>query len=54
MAKFYARTDPENPHQLPEEGAYWQELKDHLEGTEMLACHFSWQSRRCCRIDFGL
>lgn len=41
MEKFYAHTDPENPHKLPEDGARWQELKDHLEQTARLAKDFA-------------
>lgn len=37
MQSFYAHTDPENPHKLPEDGGRWQELKEHLEGTATLA-----------------
>lgn len=40
MEKFYAHTDPENPGKLSEECARWQELKEHLKGTAMLACQF--------------
>jgi len=41
MEKFYAHTDPNNPGKLPENGARWQELKDHLEGTAKLAKEFA-------------
>ncbi|MBN1126952.1 MAG: CRISPR-associated helicase Cas3' [Sedimentisphaerales bacterium] len=37
MQEFYAHTDPANPGKLPEDGACWQTLEDHLENTAQLA-----------------
>ncbi|AQT68711.1 helicase Cas3 [Anaerohalosphaera lusitana] len=39
--KFYAHTDPQQPETLPEHGANWQSLEDHLVGTADLAEEFS-------------
>lgn len=33
IEEFYAHTDPNCPGKLPEEGAHWQGLKEHLAGT---------------------
>lgn len=41
QACFYAHTDPTMPGKLPEDGARWQPLKNHLEGTAELAREFS-------------
>lgn len=41
MEKFYAHTDPEKPGKLPEEGANWQLLEDHLKETAELTRKFA-------------
>ena len=38
---FYAHTDPENPGKLPEDGANWQPLEDHLQETAKKAEEFA-------------
>ncbi len=41
--KFYAHTDPDMPGTLPEDGANWQLLYEHLEQTADLARKFTSQ-----------
>jgi hypothetical protein len=42
-AKFYAHTDPKNPGKLPEQGANWQPLKEHLQNTANLTKQFAYK-----------
>jgi len=40
-AEFYAHSDLKNPGKLPEDGARWQKLEDHLKQTAELARRFA-------------